>query len=93
MVFIIHYIQQRQIVRTEIGQLRIVLISALIMRKYEFNASPLLIEILLTQLAAYMNIDLAGSNSIISACMEAERERERERERESFIDLEHVEIS
>jgi hypothetical protein len=29
-----------------------------------------------------MNIDLAGSNSIISACMEAERERERERERE-----------
>jgi hypothetical protein len=41
MVFIIHYIQQRQIVRTEIGQLRIVLISALIMRKYEFNASPL----------------------------------------------------
>jgi hypothetical protein len=38
-----------------------------------------------------MNIDLAGSNSIINACMEAERERERERE--SFIDLEHVEIS
>jgi hypothetical protein len=32
-----------------------------------------------------MNIDLAGSNSIISACMEAERERERERERASLI--------